>query len=114
LRGKKLSYRAGRGGLQIQLESGETLGPEQLSSGECHIILLLTNALLARDGSKLFLIDEPELSLNVKWQRQVIRSLLACTEGSGVQFVIATHSIELLSGYRDNVERLVPRQHADA
>lgn len=112
LRGKKLTYSA-RSGLSIVLDSGEHLVPSQLSSGECHIILLLSNALLARDGSKLFLIDEPELSLNVKWQRRVLKSLLACTAGSNVQFVIATHSIELLSAYRANVVKMRAHENAD-
>ncbi|MCB5272990.1 DNA replication and repair protein RecF [Arthrobacter sp. SO5] len=95
-----------RSGLRILLEDGKPLRPRHLSSGESHLVLLLCNALLAREGSRLFLIDEPELSLNVKWQRRVVRSLLACTEGSGVQFVIATHSIELLSAFRKNVVRM--------
>lgn len=94
-----------RTGLQIRTES-EQLLPIQLSSGERQLILLLCNALLARQGSRLFLIDEPELSLNVKWQRRVLDSLLRVTNDASVQFFVATHSIELLSGYRDNVIRL--------
>jgi len=105
LEGKALTYTP-KTGIVIASSSGERLFPHQLSSGECHLVLLLCNALLARDGSRLFLIDEPELSLNVKWQRRIIGALLACTEGSDVQFIIATHSIELLSPHRDNVVRM--------
>jgi predicted ATPase len=91
------------GGLRIRLADGQHLQARQLSSGECHLLLLLCNALLAREGSTLFIVDEPELSLNVKWQRRVLRALLACTDGTNVQFLVATHSIELLSAYRANV-----------
>lgn len=102
---KELTFEPRRG-LRIQLEDGEVLAPPQLSSGERQLILLLCNALLSRRGTRLFLIDEPELSLNAKWQRNIVPALLACTDGSSVQFIIATHSLELLSSYRSNVVRL--------
>lgn len=92
-------------GLRIVTEDGR-LSPRQLSSGERQLILLLCNALLARQGSRIFLIDEPELSLNVKWQRKIVDALLETTHGTPVQFFIATHSVELLSNYRSNVVRL--------
>ncbi|MDQ6524053.1 AAA family ATPase [Nocardioides sp. LHD-245] len=94
-----------RTGLQI-LTADDRLMPLQLSSGERQLVLLLCNALLARQGSRLFLIDEPELSLNVKWQRRIVDSLLKVTNDAPVQFFIATHSIELLSSYKANVVRL--------
>lgn len=101
---KRLVYRNRT--MHIELLDGESLQADQLSSGECHMLLLLFSAVIARDSSRLFLIDEPELSLNVKWQRRIVRSLLSLTQGSGLQFVVATHSIELLSAYRDRVVRL--------
>ncbi|GAA2841879.1 hypothetical protein GCM10010441_77470 [Kitasatospora paracochleata] len=84
------------------------LAPEQLSSGERQILLLLLNTILARENTRVFLIDEPELSLNVKWQRQLMDALLACTEGSAVQFIVATHSIEVLTGHKSSIARMVP------
>lgn len=105
LRDKRLTF-SPRHGLRIQLLSGESLDAQQLSSGERQLVLLLCNALLARRGTRLFLIDEPELSLNAKWQRSILDALLACTEGTAVQFLVATHSLELLAGYRPNVVRL--------
>ena len=55
----------------------------------------------------IFIIDEPEISLNVKWQRQLIHALLELTKGSQVQFILATHSMELLSQYMGHVIKLV-------
>jgi energy-coupling factor transporter ATP-binding protein EcfA2 len=103
---KRLVYR--RRNLRIELQDGSLLNADQLSSGECHVLLLLFNAVLASGTSRLFIIDEPELSLNVKWQRRILRSLLALTEGTGLQFLLATHSIELLSSYRERVVVLKP------
>ena len=52
--------------------------------------------------------DEPEISLNVKWQRRLVRALLDCIRGSRVQLVFATHSIELLAQHKTNVIKLSP------
>lgn len=103
---KRLTYR--RRVLRVELADESQLKTDQLSSGECHVLLLLLNAVLAGGAARLFIIDEPELSLNVKWQRRIVSSLLSLTDGTGLQFVLATHSIELLSGYRDRVVRLSP------
>ncbi|MCF2150556.1 ATP-binding protein [Desmonostoc muscorum LEGE 12446] len=96
-----------RDGLKIFTEEGKELSPETLSSGEKQLLLLFCNTLTARDKATIFIIDEPEISLNIKWQRQLIRALLELTKGSQVQFILATHSIELLSQYNNNVVKLV-------
>jgi predicted ATP-dependent endonuclease of OLD family len=70
--------------------------------------MLFCNTLPARETTCIFMIDEPEISLNVKWQRKLIQSLIELTKDKQVQFIFATHSIELLSQYRENVARLKP------
>jgi len=95
-----------REGISIMTESGREILPEMLSSGEKQLLLLFCNTLTAREQATIFIIDEPEISLNIKWQRQLIRTLLALTKGSQVQFMLATHSLELLAQYRRNVIKL--------
>ena len=95
-----------RTGLKIATENGQEISPESLSSGEKQLLLLLCNTLTARDKATIFIIDEPEISLNIKWQRQLIHVLLEFTKGSLVQFLLATHSIELLAQYKRNVVKL--------
>ena len=95
-----------REGISIMTESGMEIIPEMLSSGEKQLLLLFCNTLTAREQATIFIIDEPEISLNIKWQRQLIRTLLALTKGSQVQFMLATHSLELLAQYRRNVIKL--------
>ena len=51
---------------------------------------------LAAEQAALFIIDEPELSLNSSWQRKLIHALLAITEHSRVQFLMASHSHPLI------------------
>ena len=45
----------------------------------------------------IFLIDEPELSLHVDWQRILFRKLME--QGSSNQFIVATHSPFIYSQY---------------
>jgi energy-coupling factor transporter ATP-binding protein EcfA2 len=93
-------------GIKIFTDQREELSSELLSSGEKQLLLLFCNTLTARNKATIFIIDEPEISLNIKWQRQLIRALLELTKGSQVQFILATHSIELLSQYNNYVIRL--------
>ncbi|MBP0020874.1 MAG: ATP-binding protein [Cyanobacteria bacterium SBLK] len=105
LHDKKIKFHL-RDGLEILTkEKGKeiSLDPEMLSSGEKQLLLLFCNTFAARERATIFIIDEPEISLNIKWQRQLIQSLLKCTEGSQIQFLLATHSIELLSQYDNDV-----------
>lgn len=93
-------------GIQVFDHNGDPLDVTLLSSGEKQLMLLLSNILVSTTQPSLFIIDEPELSLNVKWQRQLIDSLLSLVEGSHVQFIMATHSIELLTRHKDCVLKL--------
>jgi energy-coupling factor transporter ATP-binding protein EcfA2 len=94
-------------GFTIQNRLGLTLRPAQLSSGEQQLLLLFCYVLTARDAPTVFMIDEPEISLNIKWQRQLVQSLLDITAGASIQFVFASHSMELLAQHRSRVVKLV-------
>lgn len=93
-------------GLRIVTTDNEALTPTSLSSGERQLVMLLCTTLLARRGSRLFIIDEPELSLGVPWQRKILRALLDLTEGTSLQFLVATHSVEMITSERSSVVRL--------
>lgn len=116
LTNKALYYRFPQG-LSIVATDGEPerLSPSKLSSGERQLLLLMCNSLLSQEESLLFIIDEPEISLNVKWQRKLIPALLACVGSSSVQFVLATHSVELITGHREFLAQLrnVARKELD-
>jgi len=93
-------------GISLEGSNSVSLSPDMLSSGEKHLLLIMCNVLVGTSGRSLFLIDEPELSLNVKWQRKLIDTLLDLSAGADVQFIMATHSIELLSKHKHCVQRL--------
>lgn len=103
---KSITYKLSQG-FSIHNRLGNHLTAAQLSSGEQQLLLLFCYVLTARDNPSVFMIDEPEISLNIKWQRQLIQSLLDITEGATIQFIFASHSMELLSQHRARVVKLV-------
>jgi predicted ATP-binding protein involved in virulence len=62
---------------------------EALSSGEKQIVSLMAKLYL-NQSQKLVLIDEPELSLSLAWQRKVLPDII--NSGSVVQMLAITHS----------------------
>jgi len=95
-------------GFTIQSPLEQALTPGMLSSGERHLLLLFCNVLIAEEYPSLFIIDEPELSLNVRWQRLLINALIDCVRDTQVRFVFATHSVEMLTQHRRSVQKLEP------
>lgn len=75
----------------------ENIKLEQLSAGEKQILSFLVYNTFYQDT--IFIIDEPELSLHVDWQRQLFPTLMK--QGSTNQFIVATHSPFIYSKYPD-------------
>ncbi|WP_411100672.1 AAA family ATPase [Streptomyces sp. x-45] len=111
LHNKYLSFTVGSG-LRVHTSTGHVMPAQKLSSGERQLLTLFCNIMAARTKSSIFVIDEPEISLNIKWQRRLVDSLLGCTARSGVQLAMASHSFELLAKHRDNVTRLLITEEA--
>jgi energy-coupling factor transporter ATP-binding protein EcfA2 len=105
-RDKKLVYSV-RSGLEIKLTRNDELKQavqvSQLSSGEQQLLLLFCYVLVAQDTSSIFIIDEPEISLNILWQRMLLSSLRDVDNGKNIQFVFASHSMEILAKHRNRV-----------
>ncbi|MEA5033360.1 MAG: AAA family ATPase [Sphaerochaeta sp.] len=102
---KKLTIK--RNPLRMQLEkNGQILSVEQLSQGERDLLALvgdLTRRIVIAnpakadplEGEGIVLIDEIELHLHPKWQREVLH--LLSNTFVNVQFVVTTHSPQILS-----------------
>ena len=71
-------------------DSDRVLGLRDLSSGEKQIASILCHLYLSDDGNHLVLIDEPELSLSVTWQRTFLTDIRSGQFCSGL--VATTHS----------------------
>ncbi len=79
-------------GLYIEAEHQQIIDLSELSSGEQHELVLLYDLLFRVQPGSLVLIDEPELSLHVSWQKQFVPDLLAIAKAVGIDVVLATHS----------------------
>ncbi|NJL29036.1 MAG: ATP-binding protein [Thermoanaerobaculia bacterium] len=71
---------------------GSPLDPDSLSSGEQHELVLLYDLLFRVQPGTLVLIDEPELSLHVGWQKRFLPDLLEIVKVAELDAIIATHS----------------------
>lgn len=70
---------------------------DHLSTGEQQMLLLLARLVAEAVPGALFIVDEPEASLHVAWQRALPGVLNVLRDSFQVQFAIATHSPVLLS-----------------
>lgn len=85
-----------RDGIVFTTPFGKTLRPENLSSGEQHILLLLYRLLFKVKPDSLILIDEPELSLHILWQQVFLKDLEKIIRLAGVDILVATHSPQII------------------
>ena len=78
---------------------------ENLSSGEKQILILFTFIMLSQEKGKIFIIDEPELSLHPKWQSSFLEKIQNILPDQ-VQLIFASHSPLIVSN-NDNFIKLI-------
>lgn len=78
---------------------GNPIDISLLSSGEKQLLILMTHARFGFNKKSTFIVDEPELSLHMRWQEMLIGALLEGNKNN--QFIFATHSPEIV-GYLTN------------
>ena len=86
-------------GFLVTNDAGQDLELDSLSSGEQHEIVLLYDLLFRIKPNDLVLIDEPELSLHVVWQKRFLPDLLKIAEVAQIDVLIATHSPYIVGDY---------------
>lgn len=99
--GKKVSLQ--KGDLSIELEDGKLLTPSSLSSGEKHLLKLLLSSMQAEEST--IIVDEPELSLHIDWQRKLLPTMSILNQNC--QMIVASHSPEIMAKIPDeNIFRI--------
>jgi len=83
-------------GFSFNTSDGKPLPVAALSSGEQHQLVLLYELLFKANRNSLILVDEPELSLHVAWQKQFLRDLQGIAELASLDVLIATHSPQII------------------
>lgn len=85
------------------LKKQEQIELKYLSSGEKQLIMFYIFSLIKFDknSTKLFLIDEPELSLHIDWQTRLLSSIVELNDNT--QIILATHSPDIIGNYVENL-----------
>lgn len=89
------------GGLVAVGDDDRRLPLDCLSSGEQNEFVLYYDLLFRVPSNTIVLIDEPELSLHVAWQKKFIPDLLEIVEVAGFDALIATHSPYIVGDRED-------------
>lgn len=97
--------------LQITRENGfvivdndnpqKKLNLSQLSSGEKQEIVLFYELIFDTRKELLLLIDEPEISLHITWQKKFLDDLLEVSKLIALHAIVATHSPQIVSSHLD-------------
>ncbi len=91
----------------IEVAYGDHKVPiEGLSSGEQHQLVLYFELLFEIKQNSLILIDEPELSLHVAWQKKFIGDLMKIIDLNKFDVILATHSPQLIGRWNSLVVEL--------
>lgn len=97
--GKKLRYDDVNFASHVVDRDGTPLNWRVLSSGEKQVASLFTHLYLSQETSQIVLIDEPELSLSVRWQKNLLPDI---SNSENCTLLIAvTHSPFIYANYLD-------------
>lgn len=102
---KRLSFKEIRISRQSGFEvvdidnEGRRLNLSQLSSGEKQEIVLFYDLIFNTKSELLLLIDEPEISLHISWQKKFMDDLLKVAEDNNIQIIVATHSPQIINNH---------------
>lgn len=84
----------------------ELISVHFLSSGERQLLIFFAN-LIFNVGKKkkgIFVVDEPELSLHLSWQKKFVEKTMSINPN--LQLIFATHSPEFVGKYRNRMFKL--------
>ena len=93
-------------GFIIKADKGDILKTHQLSSGEQNEIVMLYRLVYEVPDQSLLLIDEPENSLHVAWQKTIVDDMKEIASVKRLQIIIATHSPSIVSKGRSMTQDL--------
>lgn len=87
--------------LRCNYKNGKQIVVEwySLSMGEKNLLTLLLLAFLNRKNEILFLLDEPDLSMHISWQKKFIKTISKLSPKS--KFIVSTHSPAMIDNSLD-------------
>lgn len=77
---------------KLQFKIGEEVleNNKRLSSGEKQFLIIMLTVLLQRKEESILIMDEPEISMHLDWQRSLLNNIKALNPNC--QIILATHS----------------------
>lgn len=84
-------------GFMFKSDKGDIIDGYKLSSGEQNEIIMLYRLIYEVPDQGLLLIDEPENSLHVAWQKTIVDDMKEIASVKRLQIIIATHSPSIVS-----------------
>jgi energy-coupling factor transporter ATP-binding protein EcfA2 len=81
--------------------NNKAISVNRCSSGEKQLLILFSEVLLQDKNNSIFIADEPELSLHIDWQRQIVEAITKLNPN--VQLIFATHAPEIVAKWSSKV-----------
>lgn len=81
---------------------GKQISLSQLSSGEKQEIILFYKLIFETPENTLLLIDEPEISLHIAWQKKFMDDLYEIIKFKKLNVIVATHSPQIINNRWEN------------
>ena len=103
---KKIEFNQEKGFVVTSTKTSDNIELTELSSGEQHLFILFYELLFKYNSKTLLMIDEPEISLHVSWQKHFIDDLMRVVEVNPMTILMATHSPTLIGPYWTMVNEL--------
>lgn len=95
---KEIVFDQNQGFYFSPMYSSETkIVPTNLSSGEQQEIVMFYDLIFNTSADTLVLVDEPELSLHIKWQLEYVDEMLKIINENDFYTLIATHSPQIIN-----------------
>jgi len=89
--------------IRIRLSENQEIGLVSLSSGEKQLVVMALSVLTG--GNHCLIVDEPELSMHVDWQKKLVSVMRNLNPK--IQLIMATHSPEIMADISDeNIFRI--------
>ena len=98
---KSIQISSNKGFSFYQNKQQQELSLTDLSSGEQQEVVLLYELLFKTTANTLILIDEPEISLHVLWQKAFIDDLQKIAAIKKINFLVSTHSPQIINNHWD-------------
>lgn len=89
-------------GFYFSSDAGERISLTDLSSGEQNQIVIYFDLIFKSKSNSIIMIDEPEISLHVAWQKEFLDSIARIQKlNSFSKVIIATHSPQIINNNWD-------------